>query len=160
MPESIATVAEQRELVELLLEQVADARRARKTKEDARDKATKAERAALAAAEKPFTDPLAKLEAEESDAVAAATEALTDWLERRRQELIAGRECPEVKPPAGVSVQWRDKPKVTDLEAVPEELLELVPDMKAIGALLKAGQSVAGAELERTPVVVVKAVAT
>jgi hypothetical protein len=154
MSESIATVAEQRELVELLLEQVADARRARKAQEAARDEATKAERAALAAAAEPFTEPLARAAAEEAEAVASATEALVDWLARRRQELIAGRECLEAKPPAGVSVQWRDKPRVTDPESIPAELLELVPDMKAIGALLKAGQSVAGAELERLPVIV------
>jgi hypothetical protein len=144
-----------RQLAFETLTQLAERRRTRKATEAARDAATAAQRAALAAAELPFAEPLADLKNDESELVAMAVETLVDFDKLRRAELLAGRECAQLAPPADVRVDWKSTPTVPDVASLHTGYTKIEPDMKKLRAAVKAGTHVPGMVVEVLPTVVV-----
>ncbi len=156
MTKSIATIDQLRELVELQLNFLALARRSRKEHELQRDKAAAKAQAVLDAIVGPFQPAIAELKLTETEALSSAVETLCQWVEARRAELVAGRECTQPVNPPGVSISWKDHPTITDPDCIPTEFLELAPNMGQIKEALLRGTEIPGAEMVRIPTVTVK----
>lgn len=140
---------EQRELTELLLVDLAKARRKRKAGEAERETATADARAELTKVDAPFAHPLEILEIEEESALNLAIEAVTEYDAARKIQLMDGIETPHPARPEGVSIKWLETPTVADVETLASDFVKKAPDMKKIKAALAGGLDVGGVVVER-----------
>lgn len=147
----------ERQLVELLLVELAEARRERKAKEFDRDGATADARTLLAELEEPFARALEALGAREQKALDAAVEEITKYDAARKIQLIAGIETPQPARPSGVTIKWLETPTVPDAAALPAAYRVESANMKAIKAAIAGGAEVAGVEILRKPSITVGA---
>ncbi len=142
-------LTEQRELVELLLEELADARRSRRAKEAMRDAATEGARTTLARIVAPYELALAPMYEAEEKALAEAVEAVTAYDTARKIQLIAGVETPQPARPEGVTIKWLETPTVADPEKLPKLFQKVAANMGEIKAALANGLQIQGVEKVR-----------
>lgn len=147
----MSNLEQQRQLIRETLTFLAAARKARRGVEVARDAACQVAQSQLEALQAPFQASIEELELEEAGLAALATDALELFNAGRLAELEAGRECPKLAPPDGVTISYVERIQVPDVDLLAPSFWKTEPDKAKLKEAHKSGNLPEGAQVVRVP---------
>jgi len=148
-------LAAQRQLIRETLLQLSQVRKERRRIEAEQEKTCKEVRTRLESLQAPFLASIENCQAEEAQLKELAAEALELFTQNRIAELSAGHECPNVEPPAGVTIRYVERIEVPDVDLLAPSFWKTAPDTAKLKAAHKAGNLPEGAHMVRVPSFVV-----